>query len=35
MRFNSHPINVDRYLIGWRGLSGSLRKAICGCALLP
>ena len=35
MRFNSRPINAGRYLIGWRGLSESLRKRICGCALLP
>jgi hypothetical protein len=35
MRFNSRPINAGRYLIGWRGLSESLRRRICGCALLP
>src|SRR5437764_11287381 len=26
MRFNSHPINADRYLIGRCGLSGSLER---------
>ena len=35
IRFNSYPINADRYLIGGRGLLGSLEKGIGGCALLP
>jgi hypothetical protein len=34
-KFNSQSINADRYLIGWRGLLGSVEKGIGGCALLP
>jgi hypothetical protein len=29
-RFNSHPINADGYLIGWRGLLGSFETEIGG-----
>ena len=34
-RLNSHPINADRYRIGWEGLLGPSRKGIGRCALPP
>jgi hypothetical protein len=32
---NSHPINADSYLIGWRGLLAVLERGFRVCALLP